>query len=132
MRLAQLDGMFALESIAYEAVWGMLPRALRRSTPLLAGADALILALDFFFSWQPFADERLFQSATTGIGSQRLAAIRQVSRTWEGTRRIPNEVKLAIRHRMGAHLLPEDANPDSWWGTFFSPQVRAQAKQILS
>lgn len=123
MRLAQLEGDLRLDSIAHETTWRMLPRALERSTPILFGMDALTLALDFFFSWQPFADERLTQMTSDDGASSRSWAVQHARRIWEDTRRIPDEAKRARRNRAEIQLLPDDANSNSWWGTFFSPWV---------
>lgn len=58
MRVAQMEGDTHFDELEEDAVWMVLPAAIGRSTSLLLGSYALVRAVDFFLSWQPFSEMR--------------------------------------------------------------------------
>lgn len=120
-RLEQLNGNLRFELDAARGLWAMLPSVLRKSTHLLLAKDALILAVDFFLSWQPYADARIWQLSHTDETLGRAQALHLADELWGQSKRIPGDVKRARRERVSLDLLPPEVNAWSWWGTFFAP-----------
>lgn len=120
LRIEQIAGNLEGGLAATQAVWTMLPSSLRRSRNLLLSKGALVMALDFFFSWQPFADSRIDEIVKFGDSIGRSKAVNASERVWRDDRGIPMHIKMARTRHLGPELMPVDANPWSWWGLLYS------------
>lgn len=116
LRIEQLTGNQLLGQESACAMWEIFPRAIARSSNLLISKDAITLAMDYFQSWQPFADARFWQMCAEHSSIERSKATRVAERIWRSNTSIPDEIKLARRTRLQGVVVPNDAYPNSWWG----------------
>ncbi|MFC3716311.1 hypothetical protein ACFONC_09110 [Luteimonas soli] len=121
MRLEQLLGNFDGGLEGMQVCWRMLPRSIARSRHLLISKDTLIAAVDYFLSWQPFADARLFELPRVSGSIGRRAAVIECEQMWQNNRSVPHELKLHRRQLLKPEMIPECGAGWSWWDTFFSP-----------
>ena len=121
LRIEQLLGNCDGGLEAAQAAWRILPTAIARRTNLLLAKDALIFALDYFLSWQPFADARLLQLACFGESMNRYEAVVQCEAIWSADTSIPEKSKLLRRSLLHAGLVPEIPDSWGWWNMLVSP-----------
>jgi hypothetical protein len=119
LRIEQLSGRLELGFEAANAVWNLLPGSIARSRSLLVAKDALVVALDYFMSWQPFADSRLWEMSEANGSNSRWRAVLECDRAWKLDLAIPEPIKLGRKSRV-EELLPCNAYPGTWWGNFFA------------
>lgn len=122
MRLEQLLDNFDGGLEGMQACWRMLPRSIARSRHLLISKDALIAAVDYFLSWQPFADARLFELPRVRGSIGRRAAVMECEQIWQSNRSVPHELKLHRRQLLRPEMIPECGAGWTWWDTFFLPE----------
>ena len=130
LRLAQLNGDFQFEWLAHGALWSLLARAVEFSPHLLIALDALILAVDCFFSWQPGADIRVFQDRYQNAGDRRGQAISEARLRFQEDVSIPLAVKADRSSRSAMGFLPQNFVSGGWWGAFACPVAAATGNSI--
>lgn len=128
LRLEQLFGRADGGLEAAQIAWRMLPRVVARSRHLLVAKDALVLALDYFLSWQPFADARLFELVSVDGPIGRQAAVAECERIWSSDSSIPGHIKLLRRGLARPGLVPWNAGEWSWWNWLQSPASLSEAE----
>ena len=132
LRIEQLMGNADGGLDAAQAAWRILPAAIERRDNLLVSKDALILALDYFFSWQPFADARLFQAAQLGSSYGRAESVIRCEEVWSANTSIPEPVK-RLRRRLGnPDLVPEIRGNWGWWNMLGGPGELSTSVDALS
>jgi hypothetical protein len=132
LRIEQLMGVQGLGLESANAAWQILPKAIARSRHLLVAKDALLIALDYFLSWQPFADARLWQMFGESGNLRRRDSMIQCEHCWLSDRSIPMPIKIARRNHLGPKLLPGNLFPSTWWGAFFSELVEEGVESLLA
>lgn len=119
LRMEQLLGNVDGGSEAVQAAWNILPYAMERRPHLLVSKKALILALDYFSGWQPFADTRLFQEMGLGVLSRRMESLLRCEKIWLKNTSIPGPVKQLRQGLVHWGLVPEVLDHGWWrmWGS---------------
>lgn len=132
LRIEQLLGNVDGGLDAAQAAWRILPTAIERRPNLLVSKDALILALDYFFCWQPFADARLFDAARLGISSGRAESVVRCEEIWSANTSIPMSIKRQRRGLVHSGLVPEIRGDWGWWNMLGGPGQLSTAADALS
>jgi len=119
LRIEQLSGSFFLGVDAATAAWELLAKSISRSRHLLISKDCLIVAMDYFLSWAPFADARLWESFVAGRDLSCSGAVDACChRAWANDNSIPAEIKLARKARL-IDVFPDNPSPGTWSGNVF-------------
>lgn len=119
LRLEQLLGNFDGGFEATQIAWRLLPRAIARCRHLLVSMDALIVSLDFFLSWQPYADARLYELLHGLDGSiGRREATLECQRIWRADSSVPRDVKLLRKSYLRPELVPDSSCESTVWDLF--------------
>lgn len=113
-----------------QAAWRMLPGTFARCRNLLVAKDALVLAFDFFLSWQPFADTRIYEMFRLDDWLKRREAVAECERIWLSDTSIPIDTKLLRRSYLEAGLLPKSAGEWGWWDYLYAPDALKEAKAV--
>jgi len=119
-RIEQLSGGLTLGLDAANSAWSLLAHSVARSRSLLIAKDALVAAMDYFLSWQPFADARLWELANSRVGLRRREALVKAETTWAGESAIPRDILEARRHHLTDAVRPGIAYLGTWWGFLYS------------
>lgn len=125
LRIEQLLGNSDGGLEAAQAAWNILPLAMASRTNILVSKDALIIAMDYFLSWQPFADTRLLQLAHFGGSTNKCEAIEQCEAIWSADTSVPEKTKLLRKSLAPSSLFPEIGGDWGWWNMidFYGPIV---------
>lgn len=116
-RLGRADGGLEATQIA----WRMIPGVVARSHHLRVAKDALVLALDYFFSLQPYADARLYELTRVEATLGREVATAECERIWLSDSSIPRWILDHRRRLARADLVPWNEGEWSWWSLLYSP-----------
>lgn len=117
MRISQLQGDAFYDDIEEDAIWLMLPRCVVRSNSLILGQDALLLAIDFFLSWQPYCELRFPQmERKPDFRNEALHKLSQLQAQAVSTgHRVPADQIQYRKARATEQLLPPVPGNGPWW-----------------